>query len=115
MLTNLQELINKGGEKISPIELDNVLARHPAVSEAVSFAVPDEMYGQEVGVAIVLKPNQKLDEKELKAWVADKLAKFKVPKKVYFTDNMPKTATGKIQRRIVADTMMKKDVPKAKL
>lgn len=73
------------------------------------------MYGQEVGVAIVLKPNQKLDEKELKAWVADKLAKFKVPKKVYFTDNMPKTATGKIQRRIVADTMMKKDVPKAKL
>ena len=73
------------------------------------------MYGQEVGVAIVLKPNQKLDEKKLKAWVADKLAKFKVPKKVYFTENMPKTATGKIQRRIVADTMMNKDVPKAKL
>ena len=47
--------------------------------------------------------------------MADKLAKFKVPKKVYFTDNMPKTATGKIQRRIVADTMIKNDVPKAKL
>jgi acyl-CoA synthetase (AMP-forming)/AMP-acid ligase II len=78
----IKELINKGGEKISPIELDNVLARHPAVSEAVSFAIPDEMYGQEVGVAIVLKNGQKLDAEELKKWVAEKLAKFKVPKKV---------------------------------
>jgi len=109
----IKELINKGGEKISPIELDNVLARHPAVSEAVSFAIPDEMYGQDVGVAIVLKPDQKLDAAELKKWVADKVAKFKVPKQVYFTDIMPKTATGKIQRRIVADTMLKH--PKAKL
>ncbi|KAK6600630.1 hypothetical protein ACHAPC_008918 [Botrytis cinerea] len=109
----IKELINKGGEKISPIELDNVLARHPAVSEAVSFAIPDEMYGQDVGVAIVLKPDQKLTASELKQWVADKVAKFKVPKQVYFSDVMPKTATGKIQRRIVADTMLKQ--PKAKL
>ena len=80
----IKELINKGGEKISPIELDNVLARHPAVSEAVSFAIPDEMFGQDVGVAIVLKPNQKLNEEQLKGWVADKVAKFKVPKKVCY-------------------------------
>jgi oxalate---CoA ligase len=78
----IKELINKGGEKISPIELDNVLARHPAVSEAVSFAIPDEMYGQDVGVAIVLKSGQKLSESDLRKWVAEKLAKFKVPKKV---------------------------------
>lgn len=80
-----EELINKGGEKISPIELDNVLARHPAVAEAVSFAVPDDMYGQDVGVAVVLKSGgegARLSEGELKAWVAEKLAKFKVPKKV---------------------------------
>ncbi|KAI9642958.1 hypothetical protein NHQ30_008692 [Ciborinia camelliae] len=109
----IKELINKGGEKISPIELDNVLARHPAVSEAVSFAIPDEMYGQDVGIAIVLKPDEKLTASELKKWVADKVAKFKVPKQVFFTDVMPKTATGKIQRRIVADTMLKQ--PKAKL
>merc|ERR1712093_653531 len=102
----IKELINKGGEKISPIELDNVLARHPKVGEAVSFAIPDEMYGQEVAVAIVPKNGEK---------VAEKLAKFKVPKKVYFTDNMPKTATGKVQRRIVAEIMMKQDTPKAKL
>merc|ERR1711939_323934 len=111
----IKELINKGGEKISPIELDNVLARHPKVGEAVSFAIPDEMYGQEVAVAIVPKNGEKVDEKEVKAWVAEKLAKFKVPKKVYFTDNMPKTATGKVQRRIVAEIMMKQDTPKAKL
>ncbi|KAG4437641.1 hypothetical protein IFR05_006902 [Cadophora sp. M221] len=111
----IKELINKGGEKISPIELDNVLARHPKVGEAVSFAIPDEMYGQEIAVAIVPKSGEKIDAEELKKWVAEKLAKFKVPKKVYFTDNMPKTATGKVQRRIVAEIMMKQDVPKAKL
>jgi oxalate---CoA ligase len=78
----IKELINKGGEKISPIELDNVLTRHPTVSEAVSFAIPDEMYGQEIGVAIVLKQGESLKEEDLRAWVAEKLAKFKVPKKV---------------------------------
>jgi acyl-CoA synthetase (AMP-forming)/AMP-acid ligase II len=78
----IKELINKGGEKISPIELDNVLARHPKVGEAVSFAIPDEMFGQEVAVAVVPKAGQQITEEELKKWVADKLAKFKVPKKV---------------------------------
>lgn len=111
----IKELINKGGEKISPIELDNVITRHPAISEAVSFAVPDEMYGQEVAVAVVLKSGQKLTADELRKWVTEKVAKFKVPKKIYFTDNMPKTATGKIQRRIVADIMQKQDKPKSKL
>ncbi len=78
----IKELINKGGEKISPIELDNVLARHPKVGEAVSFAIPDELYGQEVAVAIVLKPGEHVTAEELKSWVQEKLAKFKVPKKV---------------------------------
>ncbi|KAL2114363.1 hypothetical protein VUR80DRAFT_8053 [Thermomyces stellatus] len=110
----IKELINKGGEKISPIELDNVLTRHPAVSEAVSFAVADDMYGQDIGVAVVLKSGQTLSEEELRQWVAEKLAKFKTPKKIYFTETMPKTATGKIQRRIVAETMQKQE-RKAKL
>ncbi|RSL88721.1 hypothetical protein CEP52_015134 [Fusarium oligoseptatum] len=111
----IKELINKGGEKISPIELDNVLTRHPKVSEAVSFAIPDEVYGQDIGVAVVLKNGEKLTASELKGWVEERSAKFKVPKKVYFTEVMPKTATGKIQRRIVAETMMKQETPKAKL
>ncbi|GKT60115.1 peroxisomal-coenzyme A synthetase [Colletotrichum tofieldiae] len=111
----IKELINKGGEKISPIELDNVLTRHPAVSEAVSFAIPDDMYGQDIGVAVVLKPGQQLKGDDLKKWVLEKLAKFKVPKKIYFTETMPKTATGKIQRRIVAEKMQQQEAPKAKL
>jgi len=111
----IKELINKGGEKISPIELDNVLTRHPKVAEAVSFAIPDDVYGQDIGVAVVLQSGEKLDADELKSWVADRLVKFKVPKKIYFTEVMPKTATGKIQRRIVAETMMKQETSKAKL
>jgi len=111
----IKELINKGGEKISPIELDNVMAQHPAVSEAVSFAIADDMYGQDVGVAIVLKDNQKLQPADLKSWMAERVAKFKLPKKIFFTDIMPKTATGKIQRRMVAEAMLKQEGPKAKL
>lgn len=80
----IKELINKGGEKISPIELDNTVAQHPKVSEAVSFAIPDEMYGQDVGVAVVLKDGQKMTPDELKKWMTEKVAKFKVPKKVSF-------------------------------
>jgi acyl-CoA synthetase (AMP-forming)/AMP-acid ligase II len=79
----IKELINKGGEKISPIELDNVLARHPKISEVVSFAISDEMYGQEIGVAIVPKNGENLGEKELRDWVSEKVAKFKIPKKVW--------------------------------
>jgi len=109
----IKELINKGGEKISPIELDNVIAQHPAVSEAVSFALEDEMYGQDVGVSVVVKEGQKLTGGELKSWMTDRVAKFKLPKQIFFTDVMPKTATGKIQRRLVAEAMLKQ--PQAKL
>ncbi|KAA6410713.1 MAG: Acetyl- synthetase [Lasallia pustulata] len=111
----IKELINKGGEKISPIELDNAVAHNPSVGEAVSFAIPDEMYGQDIGVAVVLKEGKQMTEDELRGWLATKVAKFKVPKRIYFTESMPKTATGKIQRRMVADAMSKQDRPKAKL
>ena len=78
----IKELINKGGEKISPIELDNAVAQNPSVGEAVSFAIPDEMYGQDVGLAVVLKEGKKMTEDELRGWLATKVAKFKVPKRV---------------------------------
>ncbi|KAL7270654.1 hypothetical protein RUND412_006633 [Rhizina undulata] len=110
----IKELINRGGEKISPIEVDNALSAHPAVAEAVSFAVPNEMYGQEVGAAIVLKEGENVSEEELKKWVGERLAKFKVPTRILFTEYMPKTATGKIQRRIVAEEMLKKEKGPAK-
>lgn len=77
----IKELINRGGEKISPIELDNVIATHPSVAEAVSFAIPSQMYGQEVGVAVVAKEGKVLGEKEVQEFVAKRTAKFKVPRK----------------------------------
>jgi acyl-CoA synthetase (AMP-forming)/AMP-acid ligase II len=79
----IKELINKGGEKISPIELDNVLANNPNVAEAVSFAIPDPgLYGEDIGAAVVLKGNSSVSAEDLKTWMAEKVAKFKVPKKV---------------------------------
>ncbi|KAF8458913.1 hypothetical protein BGX38DRAFT_1084773 [Terfezia claveryi] len=110
----IKEMINRGGEKIAPVELDNVLASHPAVAEAVCFALESELYGQEVGAAVVLKEGKKVSEGELKGWLGERVAKFKVPKRVWFTELMPKTATGKVQRRMVAEEMVKSN-QKAKL
>lgn len=100
----IKELINRGGEKISPIELDGVMLSHPNVDEAVSFGVDDDVYGQVVQAAVVLKPNTKLNSQELVKFMSDKVAKFKIPVKIYFVEKLPKTATGKIQRRIIAQT-----------
>ncbi|KAI4201873.1 MAG: hypothetical protein LQ350_002920 [Teloschistes chrysophthalmus] len=78
----IKELINKGGEKISPVELDNVVAQHPAVAEVVCFAVPDKMYGQDVGMAVLCRKGTNLTKDELRQWMATKVAKFKVAKEV---------------------------------
>ena len=82
----IKELINKGGEKISPIELDNVIVRHPGVAEAVSFGIEDEMYGQDIGVAVVLNDGKNLKEEQLKEWIKGKIARFKLPKNVNAKD-----------------------------
>lgn len=103
----IKELINRGGEKISPIELDGVMLAHPLVAEAVAFGAPDELYGQVVNAAIVLKSGQDSGdlskvEADIKDFLKKKLSNFKVPSRIFFTKVMPKTATGKIQRRIIA-------------
>lgn len=80
----IKELINKGGEKISPVELDNIVAQHQAVAEAVHFAIDDDMYGQVVGLAVVLKDGQHIREDGLRSYIASRVAKFKVPSRVSF-------------------------------
>ncbi len=83
----IKELINKGGEKISPVELDNVMATHPSVAEVVTFAMPHEMYGQDVGAAVVLKEGLEAGDDHvevLKKWLSERVAKFKIPNKVGF-------------------------------
>ncbi len=106
MLTGrLKELINRGGEKISPLEVDAVLLEHPAVKEAVTFAAPDAKYGEEVHAAVVLKESATVDE--IQAFCSRRLADFKVPKVIHVTKEVPRTATGKIQRRHVAAWLLK--------
>ena len=96
----LKELINRGGEKISPLEVDAALLEHPAVAEAVCFAAPDEMYGECVQAAVVLRDD--CEQKDIQDFCRERLADFKVPDVIYFADELPRTATGKIQRRHVA-------------
>jgi acyl-CoA synthetase (AMP-forming)/AMP-acid ligase II len=101
LVGRLKELINRGGEKISPVEIDQVLLSHPAVAEAVSFGVPHKSWGEEVAAAVVLK--ESVTAADLLAHCRERLADFKCPKQIHITDAIPRTATGKIQRRVVAD------------
>ena len=94
----LKEIINRGGEKISPREVDEILLDHPAVNQAVTFAVPHNKLGEEVAAAVVLKDGQTVSESELCSFAAEYLAGFKVPKKILLLDDIPKGATGKVQR-----------------
>lgn len=103
----LKELINRGGEKISPLEVDSALLGHAAVAEAVAFAAPDEKYGEEVNAAVVLKEKATATESEILATVKERLGDFKVPKRLFISNSLPKTATGKIQRRFVAEHFLK--------
>lgn len=98
----IKELINRGGEKISPFEVDAVLLSHPAVAQAVAFAVPDEKYGEEVNAAVVPADGVTVMEEDVISTCKKNLAAFKVPKRVFVTDSLPKTASGKIQRRAMA-------------
>ena len=104
----LKELINKGGEKISPIEIDSALLSHPSVAQAVAFTIPDAKYGEVVGAAVVLKRGaSNITEAKLKEFTSTKIAAFKVPSKIYIEADIPRTATGKIQRRLVAEKFLK--------
>ena len=94
----LKEIINRGGEKISPLEVDNVLMDHPAIQQVVTFAVNDKMLGEEIGAAIILQNDAELTKKELLEYASEKLAKFKIPKHICFVDEIPKGSTGKLQR-----------------
>lgn len=94
----LKEQINRAGEKISPLEIDNVLMEHPAVQQALAFGVPDKDYGESVGAAIVLRDGHAADAQSIRSFAAVHLANFKVPSKVVFLKEIPKGATGKLQR-----------------
>ncbi len=94
----LKEIINRGGEKISPLEVDVVLLDHPAIGQVCTFAVPHDKLGEDVAAAVVLADGAEATEREIRTFAAERLAPFKVPRKIVFCDEIPKGATGKIQR-----------------
>ena len=100
----LKDIINRGGEKLSPREVDDVLLGHPAVDQAVVFGVHHPTLGEEVAAVIVLRPESHATVRELKEFCAGKSAPFKVPKRIAIVDEIPKGATGKLQRVGLAQT-----------
>jgi acyl-CoA synthetase (AMP-forming)/AMP-acid ligase II len=106
LVGRLKELINRGGEKISPREIDEVLLEHPAIAEAVCFGVPHKMWGEEVEAAVVVK--NPVTAAEIVAYCKERLSDFKRPKQIHITEAIPRTATGKIQRRVVAQAFTPK-------
>ena len=101
----LKEIINRGGEKISPREVDDVLMDHEAIQQVVTFAVPHKMLGEDVAAAVVLREDAVTDEEDIRRFASEHLADFKVPRKVLIVDEIPKGATGKLQRIGLADKL----------
>jgi acyl-CoA synthetase (AMP-forming)/AMP-acid ligase II len=101
----LKEIINRGGEKVSPREVDEILMDHPAVLQVVTFAMPHDKLGEDVAAAVVLREGQQASEKELRDFCGTRLAAFKVPRKILFLPEIPKGATGKLQRIGLAEKL----------
>jgi oxalate---CoA ligase len=93
------EMINRGGEKISPAEVDDALQRHPDVAEAAAFAVPHPRLGEDVAAAVVLREGATVTALKLREFLLPSLAQFKIPRRIVFVDRLPKGATGKVQRQ----------------
>ena len=101
----LKEIINRGGEKVSPLEVDEVLMDHPAIAQVVTFAMPHAKLGEEVACAVVLRDGMAVVEQEIRSFAAGRLADFKVPRRVVILDEIPKGATGKLQRIGLAEKL----------
>lgn len=101
----LKEIINRGGEKVSPLEVDEVIMDHPAVAQCVTFAMPHKSLGEEVAAAVVLREGENAAEADIRQFVQSRLADFKAPRKVLILDEIPKGATGKLQRIGLAEKL----------
>jgi acyl-CoA synthetase (AMP-forming)/AMP-acid ligase II len=101
----LKEIINRGGEKISPREVDEIILDHPDIAQVVTFSVPHDKLGEDIAAAVVLNDGAALAEKELQSFIAERLADFKVPHIILFVDEIPKGATGKLARIGLAEKL----------
>jgi acyl-CoA synthetase (AMP-forming)/AMP-acid ligase II/acyl carrier protein len=98
LVGRIRELINRGGEKVAPQEVDEVLLDHPAVAEAVTFAIPHATLGEDVAAAVVLRPNAVATPKNIREFASGRIAEFKVPRQMFIVAEIPKGPTGKVQR-----------------
>jgi oxalate---CoA ligase len=96
--SRLKEIVNRGGEKISPREIDETLLEHPSVAQAAAFAVPHPSLGEDLVVAVVLRPGSRADQSELREFLFSRLSDFKVPSQIVFVETLPTGNTGKVQR-----------------
>jgi acyl-CoA synthetase (AMP-forming)/AMP-acid ligase II/acetyltransferase-like isoleucine patch superfamily enzyme len=101
----IKEIINRGGEKIAPKEIDELLMQHPAIAQAVAFAVPHPTLGEDVAAAVILNGNTSLTESEIRAFASTRLADFKIPTRILIVDDIPKGPTGKLQRIGLAEKL----------
>jgi acyl-CoA synthetase (AMP-forming)/AMP-acid ligase II len=101
----LKEIINRGGEKVSPLEVDDVLMNHPEIAQCVAFALPHPKLGEEVAAAVVLHDGGTADERSIRDFAASRMADFKVPRRVVILEEIPKGATGKMQRIGMAEKL----------
>jgi acyl-CoA synthetase (AMP-forming)/AMP-acid ligase II len=98
----LKDIINRGGEKISPNEIDTVLLSNPSVLEAASFGEPDSIYGENVHAAVVLRPGAQVTEEELQEYCRSRLSGFEVPERIHIVAGLPRTAKGSIDRHALS-------------
>ena len=98
----IKEIINRGGQKISPREIDDVLRAHPAVADAVSFPIPDSRLGEDIAAVVVLKGGESIARNSLRSFVADRVADYKVPRQIHFVDRIPTGPSGKVRRADLA-------------
>ena len=101
----IKEIVNRGGQKISPREIDELIGMHPAVAQAVAFPVPDSRLGEDIAAAVVLKNKGSITEHDLRDFVANRVADYKVPRQIYFVDKIPTGPAGKIQRLKLAEQL----------
>jgi acyl-CoA synthetase (AMP-forming)/AMP-acid ligase II len=101
----IKEIINRGGEKISPAAVDEVLQSHAGIQDALSFAVPDEKYGEEIYAAVVPRPGHQVTEDELTGYSRTRLSAFEVPKRIFFLSHLPRTEKGAGDRQQLAEML----------
>jgi len=101
----IKDIINRGGEKITPSEVDDALMGHPDVREAATFPVPHPRLGEEIAAVVVLEPNSELSTGDLRAYLLERISGFKIPKQIVFAEEIPKSATRKVQRHQLAEIL----------